>query len=174
MIDFAVIEIAIFVLAVPFILYLITSSLMFRSIAASSLVSIILEIVNERSFPVVGTFYPKSLLFFPFFKFPVAIVLLAVLYAGTINIISLKISGLFVNKYLSILSFLISVFILNSSSIYLEKAGIYSGYWVHRQAAGISGIHGFVYLFYLSIVLAGSIFIISGSLKKFKRSDQHF
>jgi hypothetical protein len=56
----------------------------------------------------------------------------------------------------------------------VEKAGIYSGYWVHRQPAGISGIHGYVYLFYLSIVLAGSLFIVSGSLKKFKKTDQHF
>lgn len=174
MIDFAVIEITIFVLSIPFILYFITSSLMFRVLISSAAVSIMLEIVNERFFPLEGTYYPKSLIFFPFFKFPVAIVFLAVLYAGLINLIALKISGIFVKKILSMITFLISVLVLNSAAIYVEKAGIYSGYWVHRQPAGISGIHGYIYLFYLLIVLTGSLLIVAGSFKKFKKTDQHF
>lgn len=174
MIDFAVIEIAIFVMSVPFILYFSTSTLMFRALVSSAAVSMFLEVINERVFGSVGTHYPRSLIFFPFFKFPIAIVFLSVFYAGLINFISLKISMFFVNKYVSMTAFLISVLVLNSSSIYVEKAGIYSGYWVHRQPAGISGIHGYVYLFYLLVVLSGSIFILSGSLKKFKKTDQHF
>ncbi len=174
MIDFAVIEIAIFFLSVPFILYFFTSTLMFRSLTASAVSSLLLEVINEKVFGSVGTYYPGSLMFLPFFKFPIAIIFLSVFYAGVINFVSLKISGFFVNKYVSISAFLISVFSLNSISIYVEKAGIYSGYWVHRQPAGISVIHGYVYLFYLSIVLAGSLFIVSGSLKKFKKTDQHF
>ncbi|HQO93078.1 MAG TPA: hypothetical protein PLX56_12195 [bacterium] len=174
MVDFAVIEITIFVLSVPFVLYFITSSLMVRALAASAAVSIMLEIVNERFFPLEGTYYPKSLIFFPFFNFPVAIIFLAVLYSGLINLISLKISEIFVKKILSVITFFVSVLVLNSLSIYIERAGIYSGYWVHRQPAGISGIHGYVYLFYSLIVLAGSLFIVSGSLKKFKKTDQHF
>jgi hypothetical protein len=95
MIDFAVIEIAIFFLSVPFILYFFTSTLMFRSLTASAVSSLLLEVINEKVFGSVGTYYPGSLMFFPFFKFPIAIIFLSVFYAGVINFVSLKISGFF-------------------------------------------------------------------------------
>jgi hypothetical protein len=174
MVDFAIIEIAIFVVSVPFILYFATSSLMFRSLAASAVVSFALEVVNELVFAAQGTYYPKSLIFMPFFKFPVAIVFLSVLYAGIINITALKISGLFLNRYLSIISFFIAVLILNSASIYVESAGIHSGYWAHSNPESVSMIQKHIYLFYLAVVLPGSIFIAADFLKKFKKTDQHF
>lgn len=172
--NFVIVEIVIFFLSIPFILYFASSSLISRTMIASAFVSIAFEIINELVFPFQGTYYPDSLFFFPYFKFPVAIVLLSVFYAGIINILALKISGLFINRFMSVLLFFISIFILNLTSITVENTGIISGYWIHRKAVDISSIHGFVYLFYLLIVLAGSVFVVTGFLKKFKKSDQHF
>lgn len=171
MVDFAVIEISIFVVSVPFILYFASSSAMFRAMMASAVVSFTLEIVNEKGFSMQGTYYPKSLFFMPFFKFPVAIILLSVLYAGIINIAAFKVSRLFMNRVVSAISFFVAVLLFNISALYVENAGIYSRYWVHSNADGIPLIQKHIYFFYLLVVLAGSVFVISGSLKKSKRTD---
>ncbi|MGI6395232.1 MAG: hypothetical protein ACOX2F_11000 [bacterium] len=171
-VDFAVIEIVIFIVSISFILYFLKSPFMFKAIVLSALTSISLEIVNEKAFEYVGTNYPGSLIFFPFFKFPVAIVLLSVFYSGVINLIALKISELSKYKFLSIFLFVISILFLNGFSIFVEKGGIYLKYWKHLKAADVTIIFWQVYLFYFTVVAAGSVFIIRESLKRFKRFER--
>ena len=89
-------EIAILAAAIPFLLYF------FRKLGlpllASMVVAAVLEIVNETVFAGVGTFYPKVIVPFPFFNFPVLIVLLGGIYSGIINVCALKISCFFLEK----------------------------------------------------------------------------
>lgn len=157
-------EIAILVATLPFIWYF------FRkigfSLIASMLVAAIFEIVNETVFAKVGTFYPKVMIPFPFFNFPVMIVLLGGLYSGIINFAALKISKFFKNRFLSVTIFLLSAALMNIISILIESAGIYSGFWVHKQPSGISTIYFAVYVYYLLIVFSASVFIIFGFFRK--------
>ena len=92
-------EIAILAAATPFLLYF------FRKLGlpllASMVVAAVLEIVNETVFAGVGTFYPKVMIPFPFFNFPVMIVLLGGLYSGIINFAALKVSKFFKKRFLS-------------------------------------------------------------------------
>ena len=157
-------EIVILIVVIPFVW------LLFRKVGtplwASLIVTTILEILNETVLADVGTFYPEILIPFPFFKFPVLIVLLGCFYSGVINFAALKVSGFFANKYLSAFAFLLSVALMNLLSILVECTGIYTGYWVHKGAAGISAIYFPVYLYYLLIVVSSSVFIVSGFFRK--------
>ena len=149
-------EIVLLVATIPFLWYF------FRKIGmplfASMAVAAVLEIVNETVFAGVGTFYPEVVLPFPFFKFPVLIVLIAGIYSGIVNFAALKISQSFSGKYLRAAVFMISAAVLNIVSIVVESVGIYSGFWQHRQPSGISTIYFAVYVYYLLIVFAASIF----------------
>ena len=157
-------EIAILAAAIPFLLYF------FRKLGlpllASMVVAAVLEIVNETVFAKVGTFYPKVIVPFPFFNFPVLIVLLGGIYSGIINFAALKISKFFKNRFLSVTIFLLSAALMNIISILIESAGIYSGFWVHKQPSGISTIYFAVYVYYLLIVFSASVFIIFGFFRK--------
>ena len=160
MAPFVMIEALIFIVTIPAITYFLISKRMFLPVAASALTSIILEIVNERVFAGQGTYYPASLLLFPGFEFPVAIVLLSVFYCCILNLTALKISDLSAKKTVSLLIFTVSVFVLNLLSLAIEKAGLASGYWMARYNAGMAAIYGPVYLFYLAVLLSGSFFFI--------------
>ena len=157
-------EIAILVATFPFIWYF------FRkigfSLIASMLVAAIFEIVNETVFADVGTFYPKVLIPFPFFNFPVMIVLLGGFYSGIINFAALKVSEFFKKRFLSASVFLLSAALMNIISILIESAGIYSGFWVHKQPSGISTIYFAVYVYYLLIVFSASVFIVFSFFRK--------
>ena len=160
MAPFVVIEALIFIVTIPATAYFLISKRMFLPVAASATASIILEIVNERVFAGQGTYYPASLLFFPGFKFPVAIVLLSVFYCCTLNFAAFKISNLSAKRHVSLLIFAVSIFTLNLFSLAIEKAGLASGYWMARYTAGMAAIYGPVYLFYLAVVIPGSFFFI--------------
>ncbi|MBO4440911.1 hypothetical protein J5834_02240 [bacterium] len=159
-------EIVILIVVIPFVW------LLFRKVGtplwASLIVTTILEIVNETVLTGGGTFYPEILIPFPFFKFPVLIVLLGCFYSGVINFAALKVSGFFANKYLSAFAFLLSVALMNLLSILVESIGIYTGYWVHNGAAGVSAVYFPVpvYIYYLFIVVSASVFIVSGFFRK--------
>jgi len=157
-------EIAILAAAIPFLLYF------FRKLGlpllASMVVAAVLEIVNETVFADVGTFYPKVMIPFPFFNFPVMIVLLGGLYSGIINFAALKVSKFFKKRFLSASVFLLSAALMNIISILIESAGIYSGFWVHKQPSGISGIYFAVYIYYLLIVFSASVFIVYGFFRE--------
>lgn len=160
-------EIAILAAAIPFLLYF------FRKLGlpllASMVVAAVLEIVNETVFAGVGTFYPKVIVPFPFFNFPVLIVLLGGIYSGIINVCALKVSGFFKNKYFSAAAFTVSAALMNAASIFVESVGIYSGFWVHRQPSGISGIYFAVYIYYLIILFSSSFFVVFGFLRRKSR-----
>ncbi len=160
MAPFVVIEVLIFIVTIPAITYFLISKRMFLPVAASALTSIILEIVNECVFAGQGTYYPASLLLFPGFAFPVAIVFLSVFYCCFLNFTAFKISDLSAKKPVSLLIFSVSVFVLNLLSLAIEKAGLASGYWLPRYNAGMAAIYGPVYLFYLAVLLSGSFFFI--------------
>ncbi len=157
-------EIAILVATLPFIWYF------FRkigfSLIASMVVATVLEIVNETVFADVGTFYPKVMIPFPFFNFPVVIILLGGFYSGIINFAALKVSKFSKNGFLSATLFLLSAAVMNIISILIESAGIYFGFWVHKQPSGISAIYFAVYVYYLLIVFSASVFIVSGFFRK--------
>ena len=157
-------EIAVLAAVIPFILYF------FRKIgwplSVSMVAATILEIVNETVFAGVGTFYPEVMIPFPFFNFPVMIVLLGGFYSGVINFAALKISGFFRNKYLSAAVFLLSAALMNVLSIFVENIGIYSGFWVHKQASDISAVYFAVYIYYLLIVFPVSVFVAFRFLRR--------
>lgn len=170
MAPFVVIEALIFIVTIPATAYFLISKRMFLPVAASATASIILEIVNERVFAGQGTYYPASLLFFPGFKFPVAIVLLSVFYCCTLNFAAFKISNLSAKRLVSLLIFAVSIFTLNLFSLAIEKAGLASGYWLPRYHGEMSLIYGSIYLFYLTVVLSGSFFFIRKIMQQ-ERSD---
>lgn len=162
-------EIIIFAVTIPFLWYFWAKTKIGKPLPASMFTAAVFEIVNETVFAKVGTFYPEVLVPFPFFKFPLAIILLGGFYSGIINFAALKISKFFKNRYLSLSVFLFSLVSINTISILVEKAGIYSGFWQHRQPGGISNIYFEVYVYYLLIVLPASVFIASGL---WRRSSQ--
>lgn len=163
------VEILIFAVSIPiFIFYFRYSKHLFLSLSVSAVTALILEIMNEKILVENGTFYPFSLLRFPFFQFPVAIVLLGGIYAGTIDFLALKISKRIKNRLLIFLTFTFSVLILNLCSIFVEKTGILLEYWVHRYRAKISDLYPWFYIYYLIIVLSGCFFSLPELFKKSK------
>lgn len=158
-------EILIFTISIPILIfYFRFSKFLFLSLSVSAVTAFLLEIVNERIFLQHGTFYPFSLLRFPFFQFPVAIVLLGGLYAGTIDFFALKITKGIKNRLFAFLVFTFSVLIFNLSSIFVEKTGILLEYWIHR--IDISNLYPWFYLYYLTFVLSGSFFSLPEVFKK--------
>ena len=163
---FVVVEIAVFIVTVPFLWYFTAKTAIGKALFASMFAAAALEIVNETVFDGVGTFYPDVLLTFPFFNFPVAIILMGGFYSGIINFSALKAAKLFKSRFLRATVFLIAAALMNLLSIAVESAGIYSGLWKHSQPTGISTIYFAVYLYYLIIVFSASVFIFCGLLKK--------
>ena len=166
MAPFILIETLIFAVTVPAIVYFLISKRMFLPVIASAIASIALEIVNERFFAGQGTYYPASILLFPGFAFPVAIVFLSVFYCYIVNLAAMKISKLSADRRISLLIFIVSIFALNLFSLAIEKAGLASGYWLPRYRGEMSLIYGSIYLFYLTVVLSGSFFFIRKIIKK--------
>jgi len=166
MTPFILIEALIFALTVPAIAYFLISKRMILPVIASALASTVLEIVNERVFAGQGTYYPASILFFPGFAFPVAIVLLSVFYCCIVNLAAMKISKLSADRRVSLLVFAVSLAALNLFSLAIEKAGLSTGYWLPRYRSEMSLIYGSIYLFYLTVVISGSSFFIRRIMKK--------
>jgi len=81
---YAVIETVIFALFILLFRGFISSRSNMLSFAAVIIMATLLEIVNERFFSSQGTFYPSSLLYMPYFRFPVAIICLSAVYSFTI------------------------------------------------------------------------------------------
>lgn len=170
MAPFVLMEVLIFAVTVPVIAYFLISKKMIFPVIASALASTVLEIVNERVFAGQGTYYPASLLLFPGFAFPTAIVLLSVFYCCIVNLAALKISKLSADRRISLLIFAVSLAALNLFSLAIEKAGLASGYWLPRYHGEMSLIYGSIYLFYLTVVLSGSFFFIRKIMQQ-ERSD---
>lgn len=166
-------EIVIIAATIPVLWYFQAKAKIGKPLLVSMVIATILEIVNETVFAGVGTFYPKVLIPFPFFNFPVLIVLLGGIYSGIINFSALKATECFKNRFAGAAAFLTLAALMNSFSILVEKAGIYSGFWQHSQPTGISTIYFAVYIYYLIIVFPASVFIAIGILnQKVSRSSQ--
>lgn len=157
---YAVIETVIFALFILLFRGFISSRSNMLSFAAVIVMATLLEIVNERFFSSQGTFYPSSLLYMPYFRFPVAIICLSAVYSFIIFLAARKISGYFKEGAVKAVIFMVFVAVFNFSSVFIEKAGMSTGYWVHQKAAGVTGIWLAVYGYYFLIVLPGSFFIV--------------
>lgn len=166
MAPYVLIETLIFAVTIPAVFYFLVSKRMFLPVIAPAAASTALEVVNERVFSGQGTYYPASVLFFPGFAFPVAIILLSVFYCCIVNIAAMKISKLAAGRRVSLLVFAVSLAVLNLFSLAIEKAGLSAGYWMAQYYGGMSLIYGSIYLFYLTVVLSGSWFFLRGFLKK--------
>ncbi len=166
MAPYVLIETLIFAVTIPAVFYFLVSKRMFLPVIAPAAASTALEVVNERVFSGHGTYYPASVLFFPGFAFPVAIILLSVFYCCIVNIAAMKISKLAADRRVSLLVFAVSLAVLNLFSLAIEKAGLVSGYWRARYTVEISQIYGYVYLYYLIILFSGSCFFLREFLRK--------
>lgn len=158
--SYAVIEIVIFGMFILFFRGFISSRSNILSFASVIVTAVLLEIVNERFFSSQGTFYPASLLYVPYFRFPAAIICLSAVYSFVIFLAARKMSGYFMEGSVKAVVFMVFVAVFNFSSVFIEKAGMMSGYWVHQKAAGVTGIWLAVYGYYFLIVLPGSFFIV--------------
>lgn len=157
---FVVIESIIFALFILLLRYFISSRSNIYAFIAVSVITTAMEILNENVFPGQGAFYPASLLYFPSFKFPVAIICMGVIYSFLIYFIAERIVEYFRDIAVKIFIFIVSIIVLNFVSLIVEKAGFESGYWIHQKAQNITGIWYQVYLFYFAILLSGAIFIV--------------
>lgn len=164
---FYLMEIIIFVLFVLCVKFFAVSRNRVFAFFSAFTASALLEIANEVLFSTEGTYYPDSFLYFPFFRFPLAIVCLGSFYSYCISMVCLKFSKYFNSYTKKIAVFIIAAFVLNFTSLLIESAGMYSGYWIHKKATDISEIWYFVYLFYLVISFSGAFFIFP-ELKKNK------
>lgn len=157
---YAVIEVVIFSLFILFFRGFISSKSNSLSFIAVICTASILEIVNEKLFSSEGTVYPASLLFFPSFRFPVAIICLSAVYSFIIYLSARKISGYFHESAVKAAVFMVFSAILNFLSLFIENAGISSGYWIHQKAVNVTGIWPAVYGYYFIVILSGSVFIV--------------
>ena len=157
---YAIIEMVIFTLFIVSFRGFISSKSNILSFATVTVMSALLEIVNESFFSSQGTIYPASLLYVPFFRFPVAIICLSSIYSFIIYFAARRISGYFKDFAVKVSVFMVFVCVLNFFSLFIEKAGMLSGYWVHQKAVSVTGIWLAVYGYYFMIVLAGSVFIV--------------
>lgn len=155
-----IIEIVIFGMFILFFRGFISSRNNMLSFAAVIIMATLLEIVNERFFSSQGTFYPSSILYMPYFRFPVAIICLSSVYSFIIYLAARRMSGYFKDGAVKVSVFIAFVCILNFFSLFIEKAGMMSGYWVHQKAMSVTGIWLAVYGYYFLIVLPGSFFIV--------------
>ncbi len=139
------------------------------ALGAGSLLSVILEIINERWFAGQGTVYPVVALRFYPFDFPVAIVLFTGMYAALVAWSAWRLSNLFPTQSL-VLRCLTSLFwtmLLNLSSIGIEHLGVLSGWWRHQRAIELSTIYPFIYLFYgVAAFPATLLFTVSNRERK--------
>lgn len=157
---YAIIETVIFALFILLFRGFMSSKSNILSFFAVTVTAMFLEVVNERFFSSQGTLYPSSLLYVPSFRFPVAIICLSAVYSFIIYLAARRISGCFKDGTIKAVVFIVFVTILNFSSLFIEKAGMSSGYWIHQKAASVTGIWFAVYGYYYIIVMAGSIFIV--------------
>lgn len=159
---YVLIEIIIFLATIFFVSYQFINKRKYRIPFFIALVStLVVECVNEFVFAGEGTYYPHSLLYFPFTDFTVGIVLLGTLYAVFLHYLSTLISGWLklekiVWKYLIYLVLLLF-------SIPFELSGLYLGYWkLQKGIPKDSHLYFYltsVYIFYLVFTLP--VFIVS-------------
>jgi len=160
------IEILIFTSFVIFVVFYCTSINRFLSLLAFLASSTALEIMNLSVFKGQGTRYPESIFYFPGYRFPVAIVLFSAIYGGVIALISLRIINTIKPKHLRKILFFFIAAGLNFVSIFVEKAGIMSGYWIHEKVKNVTDIWHFVYLFYFVVVISGIFFLVEEAQRK--------
>jgi hypothetical protein len=94
----------------------------------------IVEIMNEYLFATTGLFYPSSLLYFPSFKFPVALVLSSSFYTWVLYTVSRRIAiGLAGERSRFMRLYQLGVFLLLLlTNIVIEPVGVSIGYWQWR------------------------------------------
>lgn len=160
------IEILIFTGFVIFAVLYCTSLNRILSIFAFLASSTALEIMNLSVFKGQGTIYPESILYFPGYRFPVAIVLFSAIYGGIIVLISLRIINTIKPKHLRKTLFFFIAAGLNFASLFIEKAGIMSGYWIHEKVKNVTDIWHFIYLFYFVVVISGIFFLVEEAQRK--------
>ena len=161
-----IIEIVIYTCFVVFLFIYCTSGARFLSLAGFMVSSTALEIMNLTVFQQQGTRYPESIFYFPGYRFPVAIIFFSAIYAGVISLISLKVINLLKPGFFRKSIFLTIVAVLNLASLFIEKLGMASGYWIHEKAKNISDIWYFIYLFYLIVILGGIFFLLEEAQRK--------
>jgi len=128
----------------------------------------IAESINEFVFHGQGTYYPDSLIYFPFLNFTVAIIVAGALFAVFIHFATVKTFNSFMLKN-SLWKYLIfTIFMM--FSIPFELVGLWSGYWVLHKGFPKDEYVLFyffsVYIFYVAFTLP--VFIVS-ELKNFDK-----
>ena len=100
----------------------------------SSLMTIIMEMVNETVFKGVGSYYPASLFYFPGFQFPVAIVAAGGVFTWFIYIMSRNLANLFseIDGFFFHWIHLLLFLILLLSCVLVEIVGEGVGYWQYH------------------------------------------
>jgi len=162
---FVIIEIVIFLLFILLLRYLVSSRSNINAFIAVSVITTVMEVLNERFFSGQGVIYPDSLLYFPYFKFPVAIICMGVIYSFLIYSAANKIIAYVKNSQIKIFMFLVSISVLNSASLIVENAGISSGYWIHQKVQSVTASWYVIYGFYFVIIMSGAVFVLSGYKK---------
>lgn len=153
-----IVEIVIYTGFVIFLFFYVSSATRALSLLGFMATSVLLEVMNISFFHQQGTVYPESIFYFPGYKFPVAIILFSAIYGGFIGLLSLKIVNFFKPGFGKTV-FILTAAVLNLLSVFVEKAGIMTGYWIHQKAQNINDIWYYVYLFYFAVILGGIVFL---------------
>jgi hypothetical protein len=166
---YIILEIIIFISTAVFLFYQFVNRGKYRiPFFVGIVATIAVESVNEFVFAGQGTFYPQSLIYFPFTRFTFGIVFLGALYSIFIHCITLKLfafSG-FRNVLFKYLIYLLVLIV----SIPFELSGIYLGYWkLHKIIPAGHYLYYYlvsVYIFYFAFTIP--VFMVSE--KFFSRS----
>jgi hypothetical protein len=126
-----------------------------------------------------GTFYPASLLYFPDFKFPVAIVLAGSLYTWAIYVLSRGIASRIAGPtaWLSNLIHLVVFLLLLLTAGYIESFSVRIGYWQWHnppdpRAIGLGSYYKYYFRFTFPAALAAKFFSWYGSRSQ-RSSEAH-
>lgn len=141
----------------------------------------IVEVMNEYLFASTGIFYPFSLLYFPSFKFPVAIVLSSSLYTWVLYVVSRQIAVRFAGEESRFLGlYQLGLFLLLlSTNILIEPFGVSIGYWQwHKTPPTTFFVWAARYIYYSLFTLPPAVFAVFFSRRfrmgaKVKSSSHH-
>jgi hypothetical protein len=93
--------------------------------------AMLVEVVNEYLYAGAGLYYPSSLLYFPMFKFPVALIFSGTLYTWGFYVLSRRIAIRIAgedSRFLGLLQLGLFLLLL-STNVLVEPIGISIGYW---------------------------------------------